>query len=134
MRLSEVFTVKKTVAVDVGDGKFFNITYQPQMITPETLMKFAALKDIDPKSAAVGLESLGLVIDIQDALREWVLQCVSWWDLTYDDDTPILITPNHIKNVPLSILMLTVSAMKEDASVNPQTGSNSPATSSRMDG
>lgn len=129
MRLSEIFSGVKEVAVDIGDGKFFNIAYKPQMITPEALAKFGALQNVGPESANLGIEQLALITDISDALITMISQCVASWDLTYNDDTPIPLTPDHLRNVPLSILALTLSAMKLDAKPNPTTGSNSPATS-----
>ena len=132
MRLSEIFSETKTVGVDVGEGKSFNITYKPQMITPEALARFGALQNVSPDSVNVGIEQLALVTGIADALIAMISQCVSAWDLTYNDDTPIPIAPDHLKNVPISILALTLSAMKMDAKPNPQTGSNLPATSSMM--
>lgn len=130
MRLSEIFNEKKEVAVDVGDGKFFNITYQPQMITPEALARFGALQNVSPDSVNVGIEQLALITDVSDALIGMISQCVSAWDLTYDDGTPIPLDRQHLRTVPLSILALTLSAMKLDAKPNPTNGKTSPVISS----
>lgn len=132
MRLSEIFSETKEVAVDVGSGQFFNITYKPQMITPEALAKFGALQNVSPESANVGIEQLALITDVSDALIGMISQCVVAWDLTHDDDTPIPITREHLRTVPLSILALTLSAMKLDAKPNPTNGKTSPDTSSLM--
>ena len=68
MRLSEIFSETKTASVDVGEGKSFNITYKPQMITPEALARFGALQNVSPDSVNVGIEQLALVTGIADAL------------------------------------------------------------------
>lgn len=128
MRLSELFVETKAVAVDVGGGQFFNITYKPQMITPQALGKFGALQNVDADSANMGIEQLALISDVSDALITMICQCVVAWDLTNDDDTPIPITKEALQGVPLSILALTLSAMKLDAKPNPTKGSNSRAT------
>lgn len=86
MRLSELFAEKKVLVVPVGDGEL-NVTYKPDAITPETL---------DRMSNAANAPG--------EAIVSTVVELVTEWDLTDDDESPYPLTFKDLRRLPISFL------------------------------
>lgn len=103
MRLSDAVSPARPITVPfVGD--VLNVEYRPMSYTPEQLdkMQADAAKAKDPKAAVAGMV-------------DQMLKLLVSWDLTQDDgSTPIPITAEGLRGVPLNVYTEVMRAVARD--------------------
>lgn len=121
MKLAALAGENRTITVAVpgsSSEETVEITYRPGAMNLEVAEKVQELAEAGSFSVAT-VESLRTVL-------------VSW-DIQEEDGTPLDVTADSIRRVPLPFLMQVFSAIHEDARPNPQTGEASEGTSPQVD-
>jgi hypothetical protein len=95
MKLSDV-SKPRTVTVDFGDGDELNVTYFADRLTPRI--------EADLSSATDSAQMVGILLLV-----------VSEWDLLEDDGvTPVPLTEERLRDLPLIVLAQAIRAVSGD--------------------
>ena len=128
MRLSEIFSERKTVSVPVGEGNL-SVTYRPGAITPQLLDQIGSLAGIEEG----GDDSMAMVnafSSVASTAVAMVEKAVVEWDLTDDNGNPYPLTTDALRQLPLQFLLTITKAINKDSNPNPTKRKTSADTSS----
>lgn len=90
---------KRTKLITVEwDGEEVDVSYFPNVVTPELLEKVDAAADQD------NLDVLGVMLE----------PVLEWWDVLLDDGTKLPTDAETIRQVPISFLNAVQAAIQED--------------------
>jgi hypothetical protein len=112
MKLKDIKAITRPLSVNFGDIGTLEIEYRPAAVSdPETIKMTDRMPLLTSTEARLEL------------LAEYFLRIVTWWDL-YDDDKPVPLSVEAVKELPTSVITTVLSRISED-----NTGTGSPVSS-----
>jgi hypothetical protein len=105
MKLSQLVENRRTVTIPIGSGEL-TLAYTPAGVTPRM---YAMAEAVQQQPENRGAEVTFLV--------KLLLDMVTDWDVTDDDDEPLPITEGTLMDMPVPILMKILDAIGADIAV-----------------